>query len=130
MQGPACGLGQSVRLQPRKPTVSWAASREGCSPEGQRTPGRLDSLHGGSLKGTGEGHSHVLKDKLSGKKASLAKQRVLTGTQEKRRVYVLWKMGRGRLQGYHEVMQGQVRIPKALLEIILSTATKDNEECF
>jgi len=64
----------------------------GDSPEGQRSPGRLDILQERNLKGTGAGHSHVLKDKLVGKtdlaeqralgKTDLAEQRALAGTEE------------------------------------------------
>ena len=50
------------------------------------------------LKGTGTGHSYVLKLKLAGKTPSLAEQRALVGTQRKRkkreRIYDLWKKRR------------------------------------
>jgi len=36
------------------------------------------------LKGTGAGHPHVPKDEPAGKKTSLAEQRALAGTQEKK----------------------------------------------
>jgi len=52
------------------------------SPEGQRGPGRLDILQGGSLKGTGAGCPHVLQDKLMGNMISLSEQGALAGTQE------------------------------------------------
>jgi len=55
---------------------------EGC-PERQRSPGRLDTLPGGSLKGTGAGCPHVPKVKLAGKKTVLVEQRALSGTQQK-----------------------------------------------
>jgi len=50
--------------------------------EGRRGPGRLDSLQGGSLKGTGAGCPHVPQDELAGKMTGLAEQGDLTGTQE------------------------------------------------
>ena len=56
----------------------------GGSPEGQRSPGRLDILQEGNLKGAGAGRPHVLKDELAGKKTGLAEQRALAGTQEKK----------------------------------------------
>jgi len=48
------------------------------------SPGRLDILQEGTLKGTGAGHPHVPKDKPTGKKAGLAEQGALSGTQEKK----------------------------------------------
>ena len=41
-------------------------------------------LQGGSLKGTGAVCPHVLQDKPAGKTTSLAEQRALAGTQEKK----------------------------------------------
>jgi len=52
------------------------------SPEGQRGPGRLDSLQGGSLKGTGAGCPHVPQDEPAGKSTSLAEHGALARTQE------------------------------------------------
>jgi len=54
-------------------------------PEGQRGPGRLDILQGGSLQGTGAGCPHVPQDEPVGKTTGLAEQGALAGTQEKRR---------------------------------------------
>jgi len=54
----------------------------GDSPEGQSGPGRLDILQEGNIKGTGAGHTHVLKDKLVGN-TSLAEGITLAGTQGK-----------------------------------------------
>jgi len=48
----------------------------GGSPEGQRSPGRLDILQEGNLKV----RPHVLNDEPAGKKTSLAELRVLDGT--------------------------------------------------
>ena len=56
----------------------------GGSPEGQRSPGRLDILQEGSLQGIGAGRPYVLKDELVGKKTGLAEQRALAGTREKK----------------------------------------------
>ena len=56
----------------------------GGSPEGQRSPARLDVLQEGNLKGTGAGHPHVLKDEQAGSKTSLAEQRALAGTWAKK----------------------------------------------
>jgi len=52
--------------------------------EGQRDPGRLDIVQGGSLKGTGEGCPHVPQDELMGRTSSLAEQGALAGNKEKK----------------------------------------------
>jgi len=55
----------------------------------------LEILQDGNLKGTGAGCPHVLKDELAGKKTSLAEQRVLAGTQEKKGEFIIFgRMGR------------------------------------
>ena len=64
----------------------------GESAEGQRGPGRLDILQGGSLKGTVAGCPYVPQDELLGKTISLAEQGALAGSK-RRRVYHLWKKG-------------------------------------
>jgi len=50
-------------------------------PERQRSPGSLDLLQEGNLKGAGADHLYVLKDELTGRKTGLAEQRALVGTQ-------------------------------------------------
>lgn len=63
----------------------YDAGRErplGCSPEEQRSSGRLDMIQDGNLKCTEAGHPYVSKDKLAGKTISLAEQRTLAGIQE------------------------------------------------
>jgi len=65
---------------------AWLTESLGGSPEGQRSPGRLDVLQEGNLKGAGAGHPHVLKHELEGKKTRLSEQRALARTQKKRRV--------------------------------------------
>jgi len=52
----------------------------GDSPEGQRSPGSLDILPEGNLKGRGAGCLHVPKDEPARKKTSLGEQRALAGT--------------------------------------------------
>ena len=74
------------RLWPVK-EPGWQSPLGG-SPEGQRSPGRLDILQEGNLKGTGAGHPHVLKDEPAGKKTSLAEQRALAGTQGKKKEFM------------------------------------------
>ena len=59
----------------------------GGSPEG-RQPGRLDILQEENLQGAGAGCPYVPKDELAGKKAGLAEQRTLAGTQEKKREFM------------------------------------------
>jgi len=54
------------------------------SPKGQSRPGRLDTLQGGSLKGTGADCPHVPREEPAGKTTSLAEQGALAGTQEKK----------------------------------------------
>jgi len=56
----------------------------GREPEGQRGPGRLHILQGGSLKGTGAGCPHVPQDEPAGKMTGLSEQGALAGTQEKK----------------------------------------------
>jgi len=70
----------------------------------------------------------VPKDETVGK-TSLAEQRALAGTQEKRRVYVLWKNGQDTQEDYKDIVRlcrEQVRRAKAQLELSLATAVKDN----
>jgi len=55
----------------------------GESAEGQRCPGRLDILLGGSLKGTEAGCPPVPQDEPVGKTTGLDEQGALAGTQEK-----------------------------------------------
>jgi len=52
--------------------------------EGQRCPGRLDTLQGRSIQGAGAGHCDGPKDQTAGNKTGLAEQRALTGTQGKK----------------------------------------------
>ena len=70
------------RLQPVKET-GWH-SPLGSSPEGQRSPGKLDTLQERNLKGTGAGHPHVLKDKPAWKKTILAEQRAGVRAQKEK----------------------------------------------
>ncbi|KAK4816829.1 hypothetical protein QYF61_023893 [Mycteria americana] len=104
----------------------------GSSSEGQRSPGRLDILQEGNLKGTEAGRTHLLKDKLAGKKTGLAEERVLVGIQEKR-VYDVWKKGQATWEDYKDVVglcREKIRRAKAQLELNLATAVKDNKKCF
>jgi len=56
----------------------------GESSEGQRSPGRLDILQVGSLKGTGAGCPHVTQDEPVRKTTGLAEQGALAGSQGKK----------------------------------------------
>jgi len=44
----------------------------GCSPGEQKSAGRLGALQEGNMKGTGVGHTHMLRVELVGKKIYLA----------------------------------------------------------
>ena len=81
----------------------------GGSSEGQESPGRLDILQGGSLKGTGAGCPHVMKDKPVGKKTSLSEQGALAGTQDKKESLCPLEdvAGHSGGQGCNEVIQGE-----------------------
>ncbi|GAB0180778.1 hypothetical protein GRJ2_000543100 [Grus japonensis] len=101
--------------------------------QGQRSPGRLDILQEGNLKGAGAGCPHVPKDKPAGKKTGLAEQRALAGTRKKRRVYDLWKKGQATQEDYKDVLRlcrEKIRKTKAQLELNLATAIKENKKCF
>jgi len=105
----------------------------GESPEGQSGPGRLDFLQGGSLKDTGAGCPHVPQDKLAGKMTGLAEQGALAGTQEKRRLYHLWKKGQATQEEYRGLIRTcreEIRKAKAQLELRLATVVRDNKKCF
>jgi len=70
----------------------------------------------------------VPKGKPAGK-TSLVEQRALAGTQEKRRVYVLWKNGQATQEDYKDIVRlcrEKVRRAKAQLELSLATAVKGN----
>jgi len=54
----------------------------GESAEGQRSPGRLDIIEGGSLKGTEARGPYVLQDEPAGKMTGLAEKAALAGSQE------------------------------------------------
>lgn len=76
----------------------------GSSPEGRRSPGRLDILlPEGILKGAEAAHP-LLKDEPVGKMTSLVEQRALAGTQE-RRVYDLWKKGQETQEDYKDALR-------------------------
>ena len=75
----------------------------------------------------------MLKDKLVGKKTSLAEQRALAGTQGKKRVYDLWKKGQATQEDYKDVVRlcrENIRRAKAQLELNLATVIKGNKKCF
>ena len=77
------------------------------SAEGKRSPGRLDTLQEGNLKGAGAGRTHVQKEGPAGEKTGLAEQRALAGTQETKES--LWPLEEGAgnsggLQGCCEAM--------------------------
>ncbi|KAK4826796.1 hypothetical protein QYF61_011604, partial [Mycteria americana] len=113
--------------------VECLRSPLGGSPEGQRSPGRLDILQEGNLKGTGAGCPHVPKDEPAGKKTGLAEQKALAGIQEKGRVYDLWKKGQATQEDYKDVVRlcrEKIRRAKAQLEFNLATAINDNKKCF
>ncbi|KAK4832250.1 hypothetical protein QYF61_021602 [Mycteria americana] len=102
----------------------------GGSPEGQRSPGRLDILQEGNLKGAGAGCPHVPKDEQVGKKTGLAEQSTLAGSRgkKKKRVYDLWKKGQATQEDYKDVVRlrrEKIRSANALLELNLATAVKD-----
>ena len=86
---------------------------------GQRGPGRLDVLQGGSLKGTGEGGPLVPQDELAGKTTGLAEEGVSTGTHKKRRVYHFREKGQVTQEEYRGLVRScreKIRKPKAQLE--------------
>ncbi|KAK4828844.1 LOW QUALITY PROTEIN: hypothetical protein QYF61_000901 [Mycteria americana] len=65
-----------------------------------------------------------------GKKTGLAERRALAGTQEKRRVYDLWKKGLTTQEDYKDAVslcREKIRRAKAQLELTLATAIKDNK---
>ncbi|KAK4805322.1 hypothetical protein QYF61_018185 [Mycteria americana] len=73
------------------------------------------------------------KDEPAGKKSGLAEQRALAGTQEKKRVYDLWKKGRASQEDYKDVVRlcrDKIRRAKVKLELNLASAVKDNKKCF
>ncbi|GAB0184205.1 mitochondrial enolase superfamily member 1 [Grus japonensis] len=74
------------------------------------------------------------KDRLAGKKTSLAEQRALAGTQGKNPAYDLGKKGQATQEDYKDVVRlcrEQIRRAKAQLELNLATAIKDNKKlCF
>jgi len=93
----------------------------------------LDTLQEGNLKGAGAGCPYVPKDEPPGKTISLAEQRTLSRTQEKRRVYVLWKKGQATQEDYKNIMRlcrEKIRRTKAQLEFSLATAMKGKKKCF
>lgn len=69
----------------------------GVSPEGHRSPGKLDVAQEGIIKGSGLGNRlpPVLEHELERKKADLAKQGAFAETSgtKKKRAYGLWKKG-------------------------------------
>ncbi|KAK4815488.1 LOW QUALITY PROTEIN: hypothetical protein QYF61_003024 [Mycteria americana] len=122
--------GEERRGEERRGEERRGEEREsplGGSPEGQRSPGRLDILQEGNLKGTRAGCPHVPKDEPAGKKTSLAEQRTLAGIQGKtKRVYDLWKKGQATQKDYKDVVRlcrEKIKRPKARLELNLATAT-------
>ncbi|KAK4809932.1 hypothetical protein QYF61_001659 [Mycteria americana] len=112
--------GQSLGvLQLWCPIRAWLTESLGSSPKGQRSPGRLDILQEGNLKGAGADRPHVLKDELAGKKTSLAEQRDLAGTQEKEESLQPLEEGAGKSGGLQRCS-----------ELNLATAVKDNKKYF
>ncbi|KAK4810447.1 LOW QUALITY PROTEIN: hypothetical protein QYF61_004227, partial [Mycteria americana] len=102
----------------------------GGSPEGQRSPGRLDILQEGNPKGAGAGRPYVPKDKLVGKKTGLAEQGAFAGTQEKKESLRPLEEG-GTQEDYKDVVRlcrEEIRRAKAQLELNLATAVKDNKK--
>ncbi|KAK4818656.1 hypothetical protein QYF61_017264 [Mycteria americana] len=88
-------------------TLEWATIRiekgvKKPQPQILKTPAANEKE---GLKGAGTGCPHVLKDELVGKKTSLAEQRALAGTQEKKRVYDLWKKGQATQEDYKDVVR-------------------------
>jgi len=74
-----------------------------------------------------------MKDKPEGKKTNLAEQRALVGTQEKRRVYVLWKKGQATQEDYKDIVKlcrEEVTRAKAQLKLSLASAIEDNKKMF
>ena len=101
------------------------------SVEGQRGPGRLDILQGGSLKDTGAGCPHVPQDEPVGKAIGLAEQGALAGTQKKRRAYHLWKKGKATQEEYRGLVTScreEIRKSKAQLELNPATVVRDNKK--
>jgi len=66
-------LRNSFGRQPLACSGHWLRGSPGrSSPEGQRGPGSLEILQGGSLKGTGAGYPHVPQDEPAGKTTGMA----------------------------------------------------------
>ena len=75
----------------------------------------------------------MLKHKLMGRNASLPEQRALVGTQEKRRVYKIWKKGQATQEDNKDVVKlcrEKIRRTKAQLELDLATIIKNNKKYF
>ena len=108
----------------------------GDSPEGQRSPGKLDILQERNPKGTRAGCPHVPRDKLAGKKANLTEPRVqFPGWKsgKKKGVCGLWKKEQKTQKDYKDVVRlcnEKMRSDKAQLELNLATVIKDNKKCF
>ncbi|GAB0179913.1 hypothetical protein GRJ2_000456600 [Grus japonensis] len=98
-----CHLGlQEGRLWPVWET-GWQSPLGG-RPEGQRSPGRLDILQEGNLKGTAAGCPHVLKDGQRGRRPAWL-NRELWLEVRKKRVYDLWKKGQATQEDYKDVVR-------------------------
>jgi len=68
---------------------------------GQRSPGRLDTLQGRSLKDVGAGCSHVSKDELAGRRPAWLNRELWL--RKKRSIYVLWKKEQATLEDYKDI---------------------------
>ena len=105
----------------------------GESPEGQRGPGRLDILQGGSLKVTGADCPHVPQDEPAEKMTGLAEQGALAGTQEKMEGLPLMEVGQVTQEEYRRLVMScreEIRKAKAQLELRLATVVRDNKNVF
>ena len=75
----------------------------------------------------------MLQDKLTGKMTSLAEWEALAGTQEKRRIYHLWKKGQVAREEYRDLVRScreEIRKAKAQLELRVVTVVRDNKKYF
>jgi len=83
-----------------------------------------------NIKGARADHPNVPKKAPAGKKTGLAEQRVLLELRKTRKVSDLWKQGQENQQEYKDAMwlcREKIRRAKALLELNLSTTSKDNK---
>lgn len=93
----------------------------GDSPEKQRSPGRLDNLQEGNLKGARPGCLHVPEDKMAGKKIGLAVQRALTGNCTESFDWK-WQVTQEDDKNFVRFCREKIRRAKAQQELNMATA--------